>query len=258
MTEPLFRGAGVALVTLFDDDGSVDAAATADLAVRLVALGVSAVVVAGSTGEATALDPDERARLISTVRHEIESCGHRVPLIAGTGAPSTRQACKLTAQAREAGADAVLVLSPPGSSDLHSYYASVRESAGGIPLLGYHFPSVSSPGIGLAELSSLPIDGCKDSSGDAGRMLDTLSAFDRPLYVGSAALLALAGPIGCTGAILALANAEPELCVAAFGGDADAQLRLGVGNRRATARFPAGIKELTAERFGTSTARRLG
>jgi 4-hydroxy-tetrahydrodipicolinate synthase len=69
---------------------------------------------------------------------------------------------------------------------------------------------------------------------------------------------ALAGPIGCAGAILALANAEPELCIAAFGGDADAQLRLGAGNRRGTSRFPAGIKELTAERFGTSTVRRIG
>jgi dihydrodipicolinate synthase/N-acetylneuraminate lyase len=150
------------------------------------------------------------------------------------------------------------VLSPPGSRDLGHYYAAVREAAGEVPLLGYHFPASSSPGIPLDALAGLPIDGCKDSSGDPGRMLLTLASFDRPLYVGSDALLALAGPVGCAGAILALANAEPERCVAAFSGDAAAQRSLAEPHRRTSGRFPQGIKELTAERFGTSPAVRLG
>jgi 4-hydroxy-tetrahydrodipicolinate synthase len=257
MDRPLFQGVGVALVTLFHEDGSLAAQATADLAGRLVRLGVAAVVVAGSTGEAAALDPPERVELITAVRKEVAAAGG-VPVIAGTGAPSARQAAVLTAQACDAGADGVLVLSPPGSRDLPAYYSKVREAAGSTPVLAYHFPNVSSPGIHLDLLPALPVDGCKDSSGDPARMLLTLEAFDRPLYVGSAALLALAGPLGCTGAILALANAAPELCAAAFAGERDAQRAIAGPHRRATDSFPMGIKELTSERFGTSTAARLG
>ena len=102
------------------------------------------------------------------------------------------------------------------------------------------------------------MDGLKDSSGDPDRLLETLDVWDRPLYVGSSALLALAGPLGCAGAILALANAEPERCAAAFAGDARAQRELASPHRRSLARFPAGIKDLTAERFGTSATVRLG
>ena len=64
----LFTGVGVALVTLFDDEGEIDAPATADHAARLVEAGVDAVVVAGTTGEAAALDADERSDLLVAVR----------------------------------------------------------------------------------------------------------------------------------------------------------------------------------------------
>lgn len=251
-----FGGVGVALLTLFHDDGSLDAEATAGLAVRLVELGVRAVVVAGSTGEAAALEPEERRELLRAVRRALPA-GNGVPLVAGTGAPSARQAAALTQQAVEAGADAVLALSPPGSRDLLSYYEQVRAAAGGVPVLGYHYPRVSAPGIALDDLVKLPVDGCKDSSGEASRLLLTLDAFDRPLYVGSVAILALAGPLGAAGAILALANSDPELCAAAFTGDIEAQRSLAGHERRATGRFPVGIKELTAERFGTSRTSRL-
>jgi 4-hydroxy-tetrahydrodipicolinate synthase len=255
MAEALFTGVGVALVTLFHEDGALDAPATAEHAARLVDLGVKGVVVAGSTGEAAALDPDERVELLEAVKRALQ--GTDVPVLAGTGAPSARQAALLTGQACGAGADGVLTLSPPGSHDLAGYYARVRAAAGTTPLLAYHFPANSSPGIPLDELPRLPVDGCKDSSGDAGRLLLTLDSFDRALYVGSDALLALAGPLGATGAILALANAEPERCVAAFAGDAAAQRALAGPRRRAAARFPEGIKALTAERFGTAAASRL-
>ncbi len=253
----LFRGVGVALLTLFHEDGSLDAPATAAHAARLVDLGVQAVVVAGSTGEASALESEERDILIAAVRGVLPPDGH-IPLIAGTGAPSARQAAALTMRAVAGGVDGLLVLSPPGSSDLEAYYGAVREAAGDTPVLGYHFPAVSSPGIPLELLGKLPIDGCKDSSRDPNRMLCTLQSFDRPLYTGSASLVAFAGPLGCAGAILALANWEPERCSAAFAGDLQAQLAIADGDRLASLKFPSGIKALTAERFGISTAHRLG
>jgi 4-hydroxy-tetrahydrodipicolinate synthase len=257
MAQPLFSGVGVALVTLFGDDGGLDAEATAHHAARLVELGVRAVVVAGTTGEAATLAPDERRELLRAVREAIPP-GTGVPVIAGTGAPSARQAAALTRDARDGGADGVLVLSPPGSPDVLPYYQTVAGAASGMPVLAYHFPAVSPPGIPVPVLEGLPVQGCKDSSGDADRLLETVDVWDGPLYVGSSSLLAMAGPLGCTGAILAVANAQPEGCIAAFAGDPAAQRALAPAHRQSQVRFPAGIKALTAARFATPTGTRLG
>lgn len=253
---PVFSGVGVALITLFDRNGDLDARRTAEHAARLVELGVRAVVTAGSTGEAAALSLEERAALIREVRNRLE--GSDTALIAGTGAPSARQAVELTRSAVQEGARAVLVLSPPGAADPRPYYEKVAEAAGSVPVLAYHWPAISPPGISVSLLRDLPVAGCKDSSGDADRLLETLTTWDRPVYVGSSALLSFAGPLGSTGAILALANAQPEACIAAFAGDFDAQLKLAEHHRRAVSDFPRGIKRLTSERFGTPTTARMG
>ncbi len=254
MGEAIFGGVGVALVTLFDEEGEVDTAATADHATRLAEAGAKAVVVAGSTGEAASLDRDERSGLVTVVRQAIPG---DTALIAGTGAPSARQACSLTRDAADSGADAALVLSPPGCSDPRPYYEAVGASSD-LPVLAYHFPRASAPGISLDHLVEMDVAGCKDSSGDAGRLLATLHRWDRPIYVGSSALLSFAGPIGATGAILALANAEIERCIAAFDGDTEAQRALTEAHLAAEEAFPAGIKALTAARYGTSAITRMG
>jgi 4-hydroxy-tetrahydrodipicolinate synthase len=252
---PVFTGVGVALVTLFDDEGELDAPATASLAVRLVDAGVRAVVVAGTTGEAATLDADERMKLLEAVRASVPAS---VPVIAGTGAPSARQAERLTRDAIGHGAGAMLTLSPPGSSDLPGYYAAVTAAAGSAPVLAYHFPAVSAPGIPVDALADLPVAGVKDSSGDAARLLDELDAWDRPVYTGSSALLSFAGPLGCAGAILSLANVEPERCIEAFGGDAGAQRALTLAHSDAHEDFPRGLKAMVADRFGTSPVTRVG
>ncbi len=254
MGHPPFEGVGVALATLFDEDGEVDAEATADHAARLVALGVRGVVVAGSTGEAATLSPEERVALLTAVRDAVPD---HVPVLAGTGAPSARQAVALTLSAREHGADGVLVLSPPGVEDPRPYYELVTRAAGNLPVLAYHFPKVSPPGIPVDALGDLPVTGLKDSTGDPGRLLAELE-WGRPLYTGSAALLALAGPLGCAGAILALANVEPEGCAAAFDGDAKAQRTLAGALQASHVDFPRGLKEMMAARYGTSPVTRLG
>ena len=222
MTE-VFRGAGVALVTLFDDRGEIDPGATAKFACDLVARGIQAVLVAGTTGEAATLTAGERIALVEAVRAALPA---GVPVIAGTGAPSSRQAAALTGDAVRAGADAVLAFPPPGSADLAGYYAAVADAAAGHPVLAYHFPKVSAPGIPVAALAGLPVGGVKDSTGDPDRLLDELAHYPGATYTGSSAVLALAGPMGAAGAILALANIEPERCVAALAGDARAQLAL--------------------------------
>lgn len=251
----MFTGVGVALVTLFDGEGTLLADETASHAARLVELGVQAVVVAGSTGEAPALTAGERVALIQRV---LEAVAGRVPVLAGSGAASTRQAVELTTQALEAGADGVLVLSPANTADPVPYYVAVAKAAAGAPVLGYHYPAVSPPGLPVPVLDELPIDGLKDSTGDPERLLEELSFWGGHLYTGSSAVLALAGPLGCAGAILALANVEPERCIAAFGGDTTAQRQLAPAHLAARRSFPRGIKQLTARRFGTPVHSRMG
>ena len=254
MTSPVFTGVGVALVTLFDDRGELDAPATADLAAQLVDLGMRAVVVAGTTGEAPALEAGERITLVEAVRRQMPS---PVPVIAGTGGPSARQAAALTRDAVEHGADAVLTLSPPGVTDPRAYYDAVAKAAAGSPVLAYHYPKVAPPGIAVRLLGDLPVAGIKDSSGDAERLLHELDQYDGAIYTGSSALLSFGGPLGCAGAILSLANAEPERCVRAFAGDVVAQRALLQPHLAAHESFPRGLKEMVAARFGTSTACRM-
>ena len=255
MTEPLFTGVGVALATLFDEAGEVDAKATAGHAATLVELGIRAVVVAGSTGEAAALTAEERLALLTETRKAVPA---GVPVVAGTGAPSARQAAALTRAAREAGADAVLALCPPRSNDPRPYYQAVAEAAGDLPALAYHFPQTTPPGIPLEALPDLPVKGMKDPSGDPERLLAELEVFGHPLYVGAAMLALLAGSLGVTGAILAVANVAPEHSIAAFAGDPDAQRARLAPHRRGRHAFPLGLKDAIADRFGTSRATRLG
>ena len=251
---PLFTGIGVALVTLFREDGALDAPATADLAAQLAGLGVRGVLVAGTTGEASALTPAERDELVGAVRAALPA---GVPVLAGTGAPTGRQAVELTERAAAAGADAVLVLSPPGVADPRPYYEAVAAAAT-VPVLAYHFPGAAAPGIPVDLLPDLPVSGLKDSSGDVGRLLHERDLLTGDLYTGAASLLGVCGAVGAAGALVAAANAAPEECVAAGAGDWEAQVRVAAVDRRASADFPAGYKRATAERFGTSVVTRMG
>ena len=286
MTEPLFTGVGVALATQFDEAGEVDAKATAAHAAALVDLGIRSVVVAGSTGEAAALTAAERVALLTEVRRAVPAV---VPVIAGTGGPSARQAAALTRDARDAGADAVLALCPPRTNDPRRYYEAVAEAAGDLPALAYHFPQTAPPGIPLEALADLPVQGLKDSSADPERLLAELEVFPHPLWVGAATLLLTAGslategsrgaagperapgsegapgPAGVSagsgavaGAILAVANVDPEHAIAAFAGDPAAQRALFAAHKRVRTAFPHGLKDAIADRFGTSRVTRLG
>ncbi len=250
----VFSGVGVALVTLFDQEGEIDAPATADHAARLVEAGVAAIVVAGTTGEATTLDADERSDLLTAVRYVVDG---RVPVLMGTGAPSARQAVVLSKQAAEVGADALLVLSPAGVVDPRPYYDRVA-SAVKVPVLAYHFPNVSSPGVPVDVLRELPVAGIKDSSGDAERLI--IEADERPvgLYTGHPALIHLAGAIGCSGAILALANVDPEGCLRAWAGDGTVQRELINGHRTNALAGIAGLKRALCALHGTSPVTRMG
>jgi len=249
-----FTGVGVALTTLFDERLAVDVAATVDHAVRMSEAGMVAIVAAGTTGEAAALTPEERMALVTAIRNAVPA---EVLVVAGTGSASAYGSVALTRQAVAAGADAVLTLSPPGTPDVRPYYSAVVQAAGDTPVLAYHFPNASAPGIPLGALDGIPVAGIKDSSGDPNRLLEHLSRWDLPVYVGNSSLLSLAGPLGATGAILSAANADPETCIAAFAGDAAAQLALADVHAATKRRLAEGIKLEMQRRFGTPTHSRI-
>jgi 4-hydroxy-tetrahydrodipicolinate synthase len=248
-----FSGVGVALVTIFDSAGAVDPPATATLAADLANRGMRAILVAGTTGEAGTLTPGERTALIRAVRDAVQA---DVPVLAGTGAATTEDAASLTKTAVVAGADAVVAFPPPApevdpvadatsySASLTEHYIAVGAAADGRPVFAYHVPWISAPGVPVADLRWLPIAGIKDSSGSADRLLDELAHYQGATYVGSSALLSLAGPMGGAGAILALANVEPERCVQAFAGDAAVQRDLADVHLKVRAGGPAELKRM--------------
>jgi len=250
----LFSGVGVALVTVFDEAGDLDPGSTGKLAADLAGRGVRAVLVSGSTGEAATLADPERIAIIEAVREAVPG---GVPVIAGTGAPSARQAAALTRAAATAGADAVLTWCPARCTDLLSYFSAVQEAANGIPVLAYHNPWMPSAEIPVAALASLPVAGVKDSSGSPDRLLDEVAHYPGEIYVGSSGYLSLAGPMGAGGALLALANLDPEGCARAFGGDAAAQRELADLHLEVRRGGPAAIKRNLAATRGISAVARL-
>jgi 4-hydroxy-tetrahydrodipicolinate synthase len=253
----LFSGVGVALLTIFKENGEVDADSTTRLARDLTGRGMRAVLVAGTTGEAGKLTPAERVTLIEAVRAAVPA---GIPVLAGTGAADTETSVALTTAAVAAGADAVLAFPPPGCgtnpdspdqvdpAPLAAFFGAVAVAAGDRPVLAYHIPWISAPGVPVDLLADLPVIGVKDSSGNPDRLLDELAHYSGATYVGSSAVLALAGPMGGAGAILAIANVEPEKCAAAFSGDGTAQRELADTHLAVRAGGPAQLKRILASR----------
>ena len=249
--KPVFSGVAVALVTFFDEHGHVDLESSAKHAAHLSGRGVQAIVVAGSTGEAAHLSMKERLQLFDAVKAAVPEW---MPVILGTGQLAAGVSVPgLTKRAAQHGAAAALTLSPH-HGDVREFYGEVVAAAGSMPVLAYHDPAMSKPGISVEDLKALKVAGVEDSTGDAERLLDTLAHFHRPVYTGNAAIVAFAGLLGCAGAILAAANLEPELCADAFMGNVRAQKDLLWAHQVVSSKGVKGIKEELAHRFHTPSA----
>jgi 4-hydroxy-tetrahydrodipicolinate synthase len=254
MGDALWTGPAVALVTLFDDAGAVAVEETGAHAARLVAAGMRAVLVAGSTGEAGTLTDAERSEIVAAVRAACPG----VPVIAGASGEWRGQAATRTAAMLKAGADAVLVAPPRQGGPIEDYFAQVADAAAGAPVFAYHYPGVAGGEVGVDVLAKLPVAGIKDSTGLAGRLAEEID-LDWPgaVYTGSASLLGYARWAGAAGAIVAAANVVPRECLAAWEGDATAQREVLRVERSYRASFPAGLKAAVAARFATPRGSRL-
>ena len=244
---PLFTGAGVALVTLFDADGSIRIDETASFAATLADRGAACILVAGTTGEFWTLTPQERLTLVAAVRAAVPVA---VPVLAGIGALDAARALALAAEVGDTGAEAALCFVPRGEAP-EVFLPKVKDTVGDLPLLAYHFPAVGYTDIPLATLAQLPIDGVKDSSGEPARLLAESTALPRGVYTGSALLTGLAAALGTDGALLALGNVEPAAAAAAVSGDTVAQGVLARLHAQVVGDIaPRAVKRLAAERYG--------
>ena len=187
---------------------------------RLLAAGVSGIVVSGSTGEAALLDSDEQRRVVSVARTAMTN---GTWLIAGTGGESTRETIALTRAATAEGADAVLVRPPSyysaGTSpvSLLAHFRAVAD-ASSVPVLVYNIPKYTHLALAPSLLQQLAaherIIGVKDSSGDPKSVAAYREAVpDWTVVVGGASLLLTALELGCQGGIIGVSCYAPGLCV---------------------------------------------
>ena len=140
----MFSGSIVALVTPMKVDGAVDDEALERLVEFHIANGTSGIVAVGTTGESPTLSVEEHIGVVRTV---VRRAAKRIPVIAGTGANSTREAIELTQLAKDAGADACLMVTPyynkPTQEGLFQHYKTVAERVS-IPIILYNVPSRTS------------------------------------------------------------------------------------------------------------------
>lgn len=223
------RGSLVAIVTPMHAAGELDLERFRALIDFHVAQGTDGIVVAGTTGESPTVDFDEHHLLI---RIAVEHAARRVPVIAGTGANSTREAIDLSIYAKDAGADASLSVVPyynkPTQEGLYQHFRAVAEAVD-IPLILYNVPGRTVADIAndtTLRLAQIPnIVGIKDATGDIGRGSDLLRRAppDFAIYSGDDASALALLLLGGHGVISVTANVAPklmhEMCAAAFAGD---------------------------------------
>lgn len=220
MNTSKFHGVVPAMATPFTDDHRLDEARVAELIEGYIRAGVHGISVAGSQGEFFALETDEHIRLLELSMRAIDG---RVPLYAGTGGVTTRQAITLTQAAESMGADLALVITPyfvqPTQEELVAHYSAVARATK-LPVMLYNNPPRTSVNILPSTLrrcmeASDNVVGVKDSGGDLTQSIEYLLAAPRPALLFSGRdTIALAMMFhGAQGTISPAANVFPELMV---------------------------------------------
>lgn len=213
MSEP-FHGVLPALITPFSEDGgAVDAVALADNVERLIAAGVGGLVPGGSTGEFTTLSNAERRQVAEVT---IEAARGRVPVVAGTGALSTRETVELSVHAERVGAAAVMVVPPfydaPKWHELLAHYNAVAHAIS-IPIMYYNLPGATGVELTAAQLRELPISSLKDTGGDAIVATELIQTDGPTLLNGYDTLTFAALAAGVEAIVWGAASIVPEQCV---------------------------------------------
>ncbi len=213
----MFHGSITALITPFKN-GEIDWKAFENLVEWQIESGTHALVPCGTTGESPTLSHDEH---MAIVKRTVDIVKGRIPIIAGSGSNSTREAIRLTSHAKEAGANAALIVTPyynkPTQLGMVEHYRAIHDEVQ-IPIIIYNIPGrcmVDMSVETMAELAKLPnIVGVKDAAGDLARPLITRHVIGADFCqlsgddITAGAFLAQGG-VGC---ISVLSNIAPKEC----------------------------------------------
>lgn len=232
----MIQGSIVALVTPMDERGAVDKESLKRLVEFHIAEGTDALVAVGTTGESATLDEHEHCDVIQSV---VEYVGGRIPVIAGTGANSTTEAINLTRLAKEAGADACLIVTPyynkPTQEGLYLHYKAISEAVD-IPQILYNVPGRTACDMlpeTVGRLSHIKnIVGVKEATGDLSRVkkIRDLAGDDFAIYTGDDATSREFCLLGGNGSITVTGNVAPklvhEMIMLAIAGDEETALAI--------------------------------
>lgn len=236
MKQPVFTGAAVAIITPMHADGTVNFEELGRIIDDQIAHGTDAIVICGTTGESAALSHEEH---VECIRFAVKHTAKRVPVIAGTGSNDTAFAIEISKEAEEAGADALLLVTPyynkTSQAGLIAHYTAIANAVT-LPCIIYNVPSrtgVNLQPATLAELAKLPnVNAVKEASGNISQVADVaaLCGEELNIYSGNDDQIVPILSLGGKGVISVLSNVAPQqahdICAAWFSGDKAKSLEL--------------------------------
>lgn len=213
----IFTGAGVALVTPMNEDGSVNYPKLKEILEYQIAHKTDAIIICGTTGEASTLSDEEH---LECIRYTCEVVNKRIPVIAGTGSNCTQSAIELSKKAEESGVDGLLLVTPyynkATQNGLKAHYKAIAEAVS-VPIILYNVPSRTGTRMTPQTVVDLcsevtNIVGVKDATGDISEVAELLSLADGKvdLYSGNDDQIVPVLSLGGKGVISVLSNILPE------------------------------------------------
>lgn len=214
----VFKGAGVAIVTPMYEDETVNYDKLGEILDEQVARGTDAIIICGTTGEASTLTHEEH---LAVIKYAVEKVNHRVPVIAGTGSNATDTAIYLSTEAEKYGADALLLVTPyynkATQKGLKLHFSKIAESVK-LPIILYNVPSRTGCNLQPETIVWLAehvenIVGVKEASGNISQVakLMSLAKGNVELYSGNDDQIVPIMALGGNGVISVLSNVAPEL-----------------------------------------------
>ncbi len=236
MKKTIFTGAGVAIVTPFNSDLSVNYDKLGELIEYQIANGTDAIIICGTTGEASTLTDDEHRE---EIKFAVDKVAGRVPVIAGTGSNDTAYSIELTRYAKEVGADASLNVTPyynkTTQRGLIKHFTAIADAVD-LPMILYNVPGRTGMTISpdtYKELSKHPnIVATKEASGNLADVvrIKYLCGDDLDIYSGEDGLITPMLSLGAKGVISVLSNIKPRgthnICEEYFRGNVEASAAL--------------------------------
>ena len=236
MKQPIFTGAGVAIITPFTKEGKVNYPALKTILEYQIAHGTDAIVICGTTGESATLSHEEHTEAI---HFTVETVAHRIPVIAGTGSNDTAYALHLSNEAEKIGVDGLLMVTPyynkASQAGLIKHYTYLADRVS-TPIIIYNVPSRTGCDVKpetYAELSKHKmIYAAKEASGNISSIAKTISLCEKDftIYSGNDDQITAIMSLGGKGVISVLSNVAPQvahdIAAAALAGDFEQSRKL--------------------------------